>query len=290
MDQVNYAPSMRTALEHLREEASKGEQSRNQLILIGSVFAVGAAMRLAGQSWGMTAAVAAVGGVILGIVVLELWERATGKRSARTIYRDPLPDAALNLFAALDHATEDQGPGWWAVGAPARESGVSWRARVRTDLVDVRPPPDDTPSMEGVAGGVGAGAVPVRGVCLPPPAGQDVIPVRVTAWLEVSVTGQDPEGTAAESDGGALQAAGADLLAAFEAAAGVSLPGGKRRRPIAQAFDFNAPFRHRLAWSGDGLTVVLPYTKVCDARRVKRLVDGLLALRRARLRGAPSSS
>lgn len=269
MERMQVPAEPRPALDHLSEYAPPGEKARNQLLLIVSVFGVALGLRLAGVGWPGTLVGAGVGGMAAGMAALALWERATGRRSARAATEDRLGPASATLMGALQ---ADDTPSGAATGA---HDDVRWIVSVRTD-VHAAPPPDALPDP------LPAGApLPVAGTRYRPVAG--AVAVVPGAWVRVEARrGADPI-SAAPFD---ARAPGSAVLNDLPPDAHAALVTSGRFKRLAQALRLNQPWPHHLRIWPNGLVVTLPFTDAVTARGLRPLVDALCRWQAAR-RQAP---
>ena len=244
-------------LVHLAEYASPAERARNQLILVITVFVVGATLRVFGLSWWVTLPVAAGVGLVASMVVLEAWERSTGRRSARTVTEDRLAPARARLLEGLqgyvvrgDAATRDA-------------DGLQLTVSVRMDAAPL-------PGPEEVTGGtiLGGSPLPLKGTRYP--ASNGGIAVVPAAWLWVEVrSGADPrESTPEESEGEGLDCV-RGLSDALQRALQESGAGPGLRR----ALGFNRPWAHRLTVWPEAVVFTTPLTEAAAGRDLGKLAS-----------------
>ena len=256
-------------LQHLHPYASPAEKARNQLILIGSVFAMGLGLRVGGVGWLATLGGAAIGGLVLGMVVLEVWERAIGQRSAGRPSEDRLPGATAALLTDLAGAEPGE-------SARSREiDGVACRVGVHTDG-DAAPPPEELPERPPRAGL----PLPHRGTRYEGPGASNGVAVVPGAWVRIDArTAPDP-----------LEADPLDLRGDADALTGEALPLALRdalarsgsTRALHKALRRWAPWGGHLRVWPSALVLTVPFTESIDGATVARAEAALARWQAAR--------
>lgn len=253
-------------VQHLAEYAPPSEQARNQLILVVTVFVVGAGLRLLGQSWWVTVPGAAVLGLLASMAVLEVWERTTGKRSAQRVTEDRLTPAKAQLFEGLTDFTVR------GDAAMLDHSAGQLTVSVRADLAGP-PRPQELDPGEPVA----RAPLPVKGTRYALEGGATAVVPAVWLWVEVR-SGPDPRGVEAVE----RVACGAQLLESLPADLGVALRQSGAAPGLKRALSFNGPWAHRLSVWPEALVITTPLTDQAAARDVGRLVHLLARWQAAR--------
>lgn len=266
MDPLFLPDSGANSMEHLQRYAPPGEKARNQLILIGSVFAVALALRLWGLGWFGTIAGGAGGGLLVGMVVLEVWERVTGRRSARRPTQDRYTPAVAALMVGLD---DEAAPGATAVSGEADD--VRWIVSVRTDLAKPAAPHTLTPMSPKPA------PIPLLGTRYAPQNG--VVAVLPGAWLRLEArVGADPIPAQPADHWGEA----ADVIDNLGDDGDATLDQSGQRRSMVRALRFNQPWPHHLRVWPAAVVLTLPYTSAVTIDRVQRLVGCLARWQAAR--------